>query len=71
MTKQTEIKERMKLIEFQMKADKIKHDYHMQEMEYQRATELIKHEKELERGRIRTAEIRRTMSEKNYQRGYN
>lgn len=42
----------------------LRHKYKMEELEYARTTEKIKHQWELERMRIKTAEIRRNFERK-------
>lgn len=53
--------EKKKIIEMQKECDEVGHKLRMAELEYKRQSEHIKHEQELTRGRIRTAEIRKTM----------
>lgn len=60
-----EFAERSKLIELQEKADKQKHEWKMEEIEYQRESNRLFHERELERGRIRRAEERKLILFKN------
>ena len=59
-----EFRERKELIELQRKTDLTKHEYKMREFVFLRESEKIKHELELERGRIRNAEIRKNQERK-------
>jgi len=43
---------------------KLKHQMKMEELKYIRETERLKHEWELERGRIKSAEIKKTIQAK-------
>ena len=56
--------ERKELIRLQMEADKIKHCFKMEELDYERASNKINHEHILERGRIQRAEERRMIAER-------
>ena len=56
-----EFQEKKKIIEMQKECDEVAHTLKMRQLEYKRQTHHIKHEKELELGRIKTAEIRKTM----------
>jgi len=51
--------ERTKLMELQRKYDLKKHEFKMQELNYIRETDKKRHEQDLERGRIKSAEIRK------------
>lgn len=55
----SEFNERQKLIKLQMECDKAKHLLKMKELEYQRENDKIHHEREMERNRIKSAEIRK------------
>lgn len=57
--KSKEFDERKSLIELQSSYDLKKHDLVMEELKYRRETDRLHHERELERGRIKTAEIRK------------
>jgi len=46
----------------------LKHKYKMQELEYHRENDHIHHERELERGRIKSAEIRKAQERKSWQK---
>ena len=70
LTKSEEFKERKKLIELQKEADKIKHEMKMDELKYIRENEAIKHDKDMEAHRIRNADIKRTIAQKQAYRGY-
>jgi len=60
----SEFLEREKLILLDRELSRDKHDWKMQEFEYLRTTEKMKHEWELERGRIKSAEIRKVQMRK-------
>ena len=70
LTKSEEFKAREKLIELQKEADKIKHEMKMDELKYIRENEAIKHDKDMEAHRIRNADIKRTIAQKQAYRGY-
>lgn len=59
-----EFLERKELIEIQADKDKQKHLFRMEELAYIRETEKISHNHELERGRIKSAEIRKMQERK-------
>lgn len=59
-----EFLERKELIELDRKLSMEKHKMKMEEFEYLRATEKLRHEMELERGRIKSAEIRKSQMRK-------
>jgi len=65
-----EFLERKKLIEMQKDLEKYKHKIIMSELEFRRESDRIHHEKELERGRIKSAEIRKTIMLKDQERRY-
>jgi len=58
------------LVKAQDKSFKLKHDLKMQELEYVRESDRLHHEREMERGRIKSAEIRKTMERKNMQQDF-
>lgn len=64
MAKSKEFVERTALINLQHKKDLEKHDLKMKELEYQRESNRLFHERELERGRIKSAEIRKAQMRK-------
>lgn len=55
-----EFQERKKLIDIDLANYVEKHKMKMQQLEYERQTSIIQHEKELERMRIKSAEIRKS-----------
>ena len=59
-----DFEEKKKLIELQKKVDLEKHKQKMEELEYNRESNRLFHERELERGRIKSAEIRKTQMRK-------
>jgi len=54
--------ERKKLIEMQKELEKYKHKLAMDELEFRRENDRKHHERELERGRIKSAEIKKTIA---------
>lgn len=60
----SEFQERSRLIELDLEAARIKHDWRMAQLIYERETSKILHEQILERGRIARAEQRKLLSEK-------
>lgn len=48
----------------QLEFEKTKHEMRMKELEYMRENDRLHHERELERGRIKSAEIRKTQMRK-------
>jgi len=54
-----EFEERKALIDLQHKNNLETHDLKMKELEYQRESNRLFHEREMERGRIKSAEIRK------------
>lgn len=64
-----EFLERKTLIEMQTDLEKYKHRIAMQELEFRRESDRQHHERELERSRIKTAEIHKTLAFRN--RSYN
>ncbi len=47
-------------LEVEVEFEKMKHAFKMEELTYMRETNRIHHEQELERGRIKSAEIRKS-----------
>lgn len=73
MTKKVEEAEqenelRMKLEQFRLACDKERHAMRMKEIEFLRESDKQHHERELERGRIRSAEIRKDFERRNRER---
>lgn len=64
MAQSKEFKEKKELLELQNKFDIEKHKRWMEGLEYQRQTERLHHEHEMERQRIKTAEIRKSQERK-------
>lgn len=56
--------QRKELIKMEMDAFIVKHKIKMDELSYIRESDRIHHERELERGRIKSAEIRKTLAHK-------
>ena len=56
-----EFLEKQKIAEMDLQNFKIKHKLKMEELAYLRESDRLHHERELERGRIKTAEIRKNM----------
>jgi len=56
----TELRGEKKLIELRSLAEKEKHTMRMEELKYSRESDLFHHEREKERGRIKSAEIRKS-----------
>lgn len=48
------------LLQFELECEREKHKMRMEELQFFRDTKLIEHNKELERQRIKSAEIRKT-----------
>jgi hypothetical protein len=65
-----EFVERTTLLELQRKVDLAKHKYKMKEFAYIRETDQRRHEQELERGRIKSAEIRKMQERKSKSRDF-
>ena len=63
-----EFEEKSELIKLQDIADTKKHKRAMLQLEFRRENNRIEHEKELERGRIKSAEIRKMMDRKELSR---
>ena len=57
--KNKEFEEKKALIDLQQKYDLEHHDFKMKELEFVRESNRLFHERELERGRIKSAEIRK------------
>jgi hypothetical protein len=64
MTSKEEFKERKALLVLQNKFDKEKHENWMEALKYQRESALINHGHEMERQRIKSAEIRKMQERK-------
>lgn len=64
----SEFLERKELIELDRELSREKHEMRMEELNYIRATEKIKHEQDLERNRIKSAEIRKSQMRKEQMR---
>ena len=58
--------ERKELIDLDLRNLQEKHKLKMKELEFMRESDRLHHERELERGRIKTAEIRKTIMRKQY-----
>lgn len=63
-----EFLERKQLIDLDRELSREKHEMKMKEFAYLRETEIIKHEKELERNRIKSAEIRKSQERREFGR---
>jgi len=63
-----EFSERKKLMELQKASDIKKYERTMAELEFRRASDLLHHARELERGRIKSAEIKKMQQRKADQR---
>lgn len=63
-----EFAERKDLIELQHQRDTEKHQMRMQELEFIRESDKIRHDQEMERQRIKSAEIRKMQERKELQR---
>lgn len=61
-----EFDEKKALIELELKAVKTKHKLKMEELAYQRESDRLYHERDLERGRIKNAEIRKNLAIKDH-----
>jgi len=59
-----EFTERKKLMELQKGSDLEKHERTMDELKYLRESDLLHHSRELERGRIKSAEIKKMQQRK-------
>ncbi len=59
-----EFAERKALIDLQHDRDKEKHEMRMRELEFMRESDNIRHKQEMERGRIKSAEIRKMQERK-------
>jgi len=66
--KSKEFEEKKEILELQDKLDIAHHERKMKELEYARASDKIKHDLEMERQRIRSAEIQRTIARKEQSR---
>jgi hypothetical protein len=58
--------EKKALIEMQKDLEDHKHSLRMKELEFSRESDKLHHEREMERQRIRTAEIRKSMERKEW-----
>jgi len=58
--------EKKKLMELDFKFVQLRHKMKMEDYAYCRESDRIHHERELERGRIKSAEIRKTLMRKGY-----
>ena len=67
---QTEIDQRKVIMDLQAKFDLEKHDRTMVELNFRRDSETIHHDHEMERQRIKSAEIRKTQMRKEAGGGY-
>lgn len=56
------------LVDIKFNYDKQRHEMRMEELKHIRESESIRHNHELMRGRIKTAEIRKSMDRKKYGR---
>ena len=63
--------ERKKLVDLIGKYKKDKHRMHMKELEYQRESDRIHHDREMERQRIKTAEIRKAQERREWRNFHN
>lgn len=59
-----DFKERKELYNLEKEIIELRHEYKMKELKYQRDNDKIHHENEMERQRIRSAEIQRTIARK-------
>ncbi|HUS51315.1 MAG TPA: hypothetical protein VMZ91_14195 [Candidatus Paceibacterota bacterium] len=62
--------EEKELIKLQTQLEKYKHEIVMKELEFRRESDVLHHEKELERNRLKSAEIKRTIMLKGQERRY-
>lgn len=65
-----EFLERKELTDLDLKISKKKHEMKMEELKFARESDRLHHERELERGRIKSAEIRRTLRHKEEMRHF-
>lgn len=65
-----EFEERKELMELQKNYDLEKHNFKMKELEFSRESDRLHHEREMERQRIKSAEIRKMQMRKGSS-GYN
>jgi len=71
MTKESqEFKKRKELIELQREVDKERHEFKMKEILAMRENDRIHHEREMERQRIKSAEIMKTQLRRTKFGGY-
>jgi hypothetical protein len=66
MAKRSEFEEKKILIEKQNEQMREKHEMKMKELRYQRESDLLKHNLDLERQRIKSAEIRKMQERKEW-----
>lgn len=59
---------KLDLVDIKFDYDLKRHKMRMEELEYSRESEQVRHDHELMRGRIKTAEIRKSMDRKIYGR---
>jgi hypothetical protein len=64
MTKETDVKLEQETIQLKHKFNVEMHEMKMEELRYIRETNKISHDNELERGRIKSAEIRKALERK-------
>jgi len=62
--------EEKELIKLQTQLENYKHQLVMEEMEFRRKSDEIHHKRELERGRIKSAEIKKTIMLKGQEKRY-
>lgn len=67
MPKSEEFKEKKECLEFEHKCNLEMHELKMKELVYHRENNRLFHERELERGRIKSAEIRKNIERKSNQ----
>lgn len=63
-----EFEEKKMILDLQSKVDKERHNMWMEGLKFQRETEELKHQHELERGRIKSAEIKKMQERKELMR---
>jgi hypothetical protein len=62
----TEFDEKKELIRLKSEADLIRHNYKMKELDFQNKNDTLRHEQEMERQRIKSAEIRKMQERKEF-----
>ena len=70
MAKQSKFEEEKELIQLKTSADQQRHKLKMEELKFSRESNRLFHERELERGRIKWAEIRKSQMRKQSQDPY-